>query len=68
MEIKKYEKEVITIVWENEKHLHSANCTNGLSEVIRSKDKPWIQQEYAIKQAIIDEVSKCHLGVLSIEN
>lgn len=67
MAIKKYAKEDIKIVWENEKCIHSANCARGLSEVFKPKEKPWIKPENASKQAIVDQVAKCPSGALSID-
>lgn len=68
MAIKKYEKEDIKIVWQNEKCTHSANCARGLASVFKPKEKPWIQPDGATKQAIIDQVAKCPSGALSIEH
>lgn len=64
--MKTYPKEDIKIGWEPEKCTHSANCVKGLSAVFKPNKKPWIQQENATKQEIIDQVAKCPSGALSI--
>lgn len=67
MEIKKYAKEDIKIVWEPKKCTHSGYCARGLGEVSKPRDKPWIQPENASKEEIIAQVNKCPSGALSIE-
>ncbi len=63
---KQYPKEDVKVVWEPSKCIHSGNCARGLPNVFRPKDKPWIQVEHAYKDDIVDQVSKCPSGALSI--
>ncbi|MEZ5015382.1 MAG: (4Fe-4S)-binding protein [Chitinophagales bacterium] len=63
---KYYPKEDIEIVWENSKCIHSGNCARGLREVFKPREQPWIQPENATKEAIIEQVSRCPSGALSI--
>lgn len=65
--MKTYPKEDIKIGWETEKCIHSAKCALGLSTVFKPKEKPWIQPENASKQDIINQVSKCPSGALTIQ-
>jgi len=64
--MKTYKKEDIEIVWDSEKCTHSGFCARQLSEVFKPKDRPWIQPEHASKERIIEQVSKCPSGALSI--
>jgi len=65
--MKKYKKEDISIVWNSKKCIHAGYCARQLSEVFKPKDRPWIQPENASKERIIEQVSKCPSGALSIE-
>ncbi|PWG06946.1 (4Fe-4S)-binding protein [Polaribacter aquimarinus] len=64
--MKTYPKEDIKVMWEPEKCTHSAKCALGLPKVFKPKGKPWIQTENASKHEIINQVSKCPSGALSI--
>ncbi len=65
---KKYEKEGIKVVWKPELCYHSKNCTNGLPEVFKPSEKPWIQVDNASSERIINQVKRCPSGALSIES
>ena len=65
--MKKYKKDDIEIVWNATKCIHAGFCARQLSEVFNPKARPWIQPENASKERIIDQVSKCPSGALSIE-
>lgn len=67
MSEKKYPKEDINVIWNQEKCIHSANCAKGLASVFKPKEKPWIQTENASKEEIIHQVNQCPSGALSIE-
>ena len=64
--MKTYTKDDIKIGWEPNKCTHSAKCAIGLSKVFKPKEKPWIKQENGSKQEIIEQVSKCPSGALTI--
>ena len=66
--MKKYKKDDISIGWESEKCIHAGFCARQLSEVFNPKNRPWIQTEHASKERIIEQVSKCPSGALSIQN
>lgn len=65
---KKYEKDGIKVVWKPELCYHSENCTKGLPEVFKPKEKPWIQVDGATRERIVNQVKKCPSGALSIES
>jgi uncharacterized Fe-S cluster protein YjdI len=64
---KKYTNGDVTIVWQNEKCIHSAICFKGLPAVFDPKKRPWITPEGVDSVAIIEQVKRCPSGALSIE-
>ena len=64
---KEYTNGNVTVVWQASKCVHSGNCVKNLPTVFHPKEQPWIQLENASTQAIIDTVSKCPQGALSIK-
>jgi uncharacterized Fe-S cluster protein YjdI len=63
---KKYSNGEVTIVWQPGLCAHSARCVKGLPSVFDTSAKPWINIEGADTEAIINQVSKCPSGALSI--
>lgn len=63
---KHYSNGEITIVWQSDKCIHSANCVNNLPLVFNTKQSPWIKVENGSTEEIIAIVKKCPLGALSI--
>jgi uncharacterized Fe-S cluster protein YjdI len=64
---KEYSNGEITVVWQNSKCTHSANCVRNLSKVFQPQTQPWIKMENASSEEIIATVSKCPSGALSIK-
>lgn len=65
---KEYTNGEVTIVWNPELCIHSAICwkgEDGLPEVFKPKEKPWIQPEGAKTDRIITQVKQCPSGALS---
>ena len=56
---KEYTNGEVTIVWQSEKCIHSANCVKNNPDVIKPKEKPWIIAENSTTKKIIDTVNKC---------
>lgn len=65
---KEYTNGEITVVWQSSKCSHSANCVKNLSNVFKPKEQPWVQMENASTKEIIETVSKCPSGALSIKS
>ncbi len=65
---KEYQKEDMTIVWDNSKCIHSGICAKGLSSVFKPKEQPWIQTDGADKETIRQQVLACPSGALSIKD
>ena len=64
---KEYQKEDVTIIWDDSKCIHSGICARGLSSVFKPKEKPWIQTENASKDDIVAQVKKCPSKAISIK-
>jgi uncharacterized Fe-S cluster protein YjdI len=62
---KRYDNGEITVIWQPELCVHSANCVKGLPAVFNPAQKPWINVEGAGTEAIIGQVNKCPSGALS---
>ena len=62
---KEYTNGEVTIKWQPDLCIHSANCVNNLPRVFKPKEKPWIQVEGASTEAIIETIKKCPSGALS---
>lgn len=55
----------ITVVWQPDLCIHSANCVKNLSAVFKPKEKPWIRVENASSEEITNAIDKCPSGALS---
>lgn len=64
---KEYTNGEVTIVWEQEKCIHSAVCVKGLGEVFKPREKPWIQMGAVSSEDIAEQVRKCPSGALSLK-
>lgn len=62
---KEYTNGEITVVWQSGKCIHSENCVNGLPEVFKPKEKPWIQVDDTSSGVIEKAVSRCPSGALT---
>jgi uncharacterized Fe-S cluster protein YjdI len=65
---KHYSNGEITIVWKPGQCIHSAICfksATGLPEVFNPKVRPWIKQDAASTEAIIQAIEACPSAALS---
>ncbi len=67
MKAKEYSNKEITILWTPEKCIHSGICVKTLPKVYNPKEKPWIKIHNATSIDLIEQVSKCPSGALSIK-
>ncbi|MBK6913248.1 MAG: (4Fe-4S)-binding protein [Ignavibacteriales bacterium] len=68
MDIKKeYSNGEITILWQASKCQHSANCIHGLPKVFNSTQSPWINIFGESTEKILETVSKCPSGALTVK-
>ncbi len=63
--IKEYSNDEITVVWQPDLCIHSANCVKGLPEVFDNSARPWINIQGADTERIIAQVRHCPSGALS---
>ena len=64
---KKYTNDDITVFWQPEKCIHSANCVRGLHPVFDPARKPWIIMANGQTEDIVRTVLRCPSGALSFE-
>ena len=64
---KTYSTDEVTVLWQSALCQHSGNCVKHLSSVFKPKEQPWIQLENSDAASVINAVSKCPSGALSIQ-
>jgi len=62
---KSYVGKGITILDNRALCSHAGYCTDGLKEVFRQHDEPWIDPDGAALREIVDTIGKCPSGALS---
>lgn len=62
---KTYSNGDITIVWKPSACIHSTLCWKGLPRVFNPRAKPWVNQNGAVTESIIQQVDKCPSKALS---
>ncbi len=62
---KEYSNGEVTVVWKPELCIHSGICVEGLGDVFKPKEKPWVRVEAATTDAIVNQVKECPSGALS---
>ena len=67
METHEYTNGEVVILWKPKLCIHSGVCVRTLSKVYNPKARPWIKPENATAQELIEQVSKCPSGALSIK-
>lgn len=63
--VKEYESTDLTVVWEQEKCIHSEKCFKGLSSVFNPNERPWVNVEGASDEVIRKQIDNCPSGALS---
>ncbi len=59
---KGYSNDDVTVYFDNDKCIHSANCVNGLKSVFNPQIRPWINMQGAQSEEIIGVVKNCPSG------
>jgi uncharacterized Fe-S cluster protein YjdI len=62
-----YENDKIRVIWDSDKCIHVANCTNGLPEVFNLNRRPWVDINAADVEKIKRTIDACPSGALSYE-
>lgn len=57
----------VTILWKPELCIHAGVCVKLLPKVYNPKERPWCKPENATSEELINQVSKCPSGALSIK-
>ncbi len=67
MTVREYSNGEITIVWKPDLCTHAGICVKMLPNVYNPKERPWIKPHNATSEEVIDQVSKCPSGALTIK-
>ena len=63
--MKEYTNNEITVYWNPDMCIHSANCVRCLPVVFNLNERPWINMKGAISEDIMKAIDKCPSGALS---
>jgi CDGSH-type Zn-finger protein/uncharacterized Fe-S cluster protein YjdI len=64
---KTYRSEKITVSFDLERCIHSAECVRGLPEVFDTDKRPWIQPDKSHPDRVAEVVMQCPTGALRFE-
>ncbi|PPL00927.1 (4Fe-4S)-binding protein [Parapedobacter indicus] len=67
METHEYTNGEITILWKPKKCIHAGVCVRTLPQVYNPKGRPWIKPEKATSEQLMDQVTQCPSGALSLK-
>ncbi|WP_347922904.1 (4Fe-4S)-binding protein [Pontimicrobium sp. SW4] len=65
--MEEFKKEDITVLWDATKCVHAGYCVKLLPNVYRPGETPWVHTDCASKEDIINQVSQCPSGALTIK-
>lgn len=65
--VKHYTRGDVTIVWRPGVCIHSRRCFHGLPAVFDPSRRPWVDLDGAELERILDQVSQCPSGALSVK-
>ena len=63
--IKEYQKDNLTVIWNQKKCIHAAVCVKTLPKVYDPKEKPWIRPENASVEDLKSQIDTCPSKALS---
>lgn len=61
---REYKTDEIVVLWDAERCIHSARCIQGLPNVFRPADRPWIHIEEATADQLAETIARCPTGAL----
>lgn len=67
MKTHEYTNGEITILWKPEMCEHAGICVKMLPNVYNPKTHPWVKPENASTAELLEQVSKCPSGALTIK-
>lgn len=62
---KEYTNGDVTVIWKPGLCIHSGKCVQGMPEVFKPKDRPWIQADGAESEKLMKVIDRCPSGALS---
>lgn len=65
--MERFKKENLEIVWDESKCIHAGICVKMLPKVYRPEETPWIHTDFASKEELVNQVSQCPSGALTIK-
>lgn len=57
----------ISIIWKPTLCKHAGVCTKMLPKVYNPKGRPWVKPENATTAELLEQISKCPSGALSVK-
>ena len=63
----RYESDDLTVRYDAKRCIHAAECVRGLPAVFDPKRRPWVEPGAASPSQVIDVVSRCPTGALSVD-
>ena len=64
---REYSNGEVTVVWQQNKCMHSGICVAGLGKVFNPRRRPWVDLSQGTTEAIIATVKDCPSGALSLK-
>ena len=64
--VHEYEKDGVTVMWRPALCIHSGECVRGLGTVFSPNTRPWINMDAAPVTRIVEQVTRCPSGALSL--
>lgn len=65
METKEYSNGELSVIWKQEKCIHSAVCVKTLPKVYNPRERPWIKAANATTEELKAQIDKCPSGALT---
>ncbi len=66
MSTRNYSNGEVTVLWQSDLCSHCGNCVDGLPQVFNIERRPWVDIQAASSQEIVNQVSECPTGALTI--
>lgn len=67
MKTKEYSNGEVIILWKPERCIHAGVYVKTLPKVYNPKEKPWVKPDNTTSEELINQVSNCPSGALSMK-
>jgi uncharacterized Fe-S cluster protein YjdI len=64
----RYSNNELSVLWKPHLCIHSKKCWQGLGEVFKPLEKPWVKIDGAPAEKVREQVRKCPSGALGFED